>query len=335
MFQIFLFLLFLSIDLILCYNLNNNKFYYKENNFHISKVIRKNYFYWLAHHKLTSNINGASWYKLTWENNSFDSLDLYDHLIDIIPCQNNNTNNQNNNQNNNQKNNKNEIEEKNSWVIQVGSHLSIFILQLVERGCKGISIEGNDDHIPLINLSIDLNNQNDRHYVINGVGDDHNGITYFNMDTIDHSKQLNKDSIPVQSYKLDSIIEKYLLPNDVINVLIIDVEGSETNVLNGAKDLILSGRVQFFNVEVWFRKYGNDILTHSGLELLVNAGYSLFFGRAHSIRMKIKYHFPKPIQLKNISPKFIQRICGDQPFCLRDIYAFNPSKYSVESLYNW
>jgi hypothetical protein len=67
--------------------------------------------FWIAHHNIMSKkLNGAEWYKQAWHRHTFNDLNIYEYILNIIPCQG-----------------------TSSWMIQIGAHLGIFPQQGASR----------------------------------------------------------------------------------------------------------------------------------------------------------------------------------------------------------
>jgi len=291
----------------------------------VAKVSGKNPF-WMAFHDIESNINGASWYKSVWSSHTFECVDLYDHLLDVIPCS---------------------TGSSQSWFIQIGAHLGIFPQQGASRGCAAISLEGSRLHIPLIRHTALLNNHQQNHHVIHAAAGEKPSELFFGKDAIFSTyADIPAHELPaverVRVVTIDEIMSNYTAARDVVNVMIIDVEGYENEVLLGGQHTIRSQRVQFFNIEVWIRKNGKDVKSFPGLELLVQSGYLLFIGRNHPIKNKLKYKIPKkPITTKMLltNQHLRQRICkcsntsvlSDN--CLFDLHVLHPDLNKHEIFY--
>jgi len=282
--------------------------------------------FWMVYHDIESNVNGASWYKSAWKSQSFECLDLYDHILDVIPCQGG---------------------RETSWVIQVGAHLGIFPQQGATRGCQAISVEGSKIHIPLIQMTAALNGHVGRHHVIHAAGGSQAGELYFGHDSVFSSLQevpltqrLTVERVPVIA--VDDMVRNYTKPTDKINIMIIDVEGYENEVLLGAAVTIAARQIFFFNIEVWLRKNNVDISIFTGLELLEKAGYLLYIGRNHPIHNRSNYRPPKPITTRRLAPErsLRKKICshslrlGNSSNCLFDLHALHPN-LSKEAIFVW
>eukprot|EP01041_Mallomonas_annulata_P008770 gene8770-18140_t len=282
--------------------------------------------FWMAFHDIKSSINGAEWYKTAWEGSTYECLDLYDHIIDLLPCN------------------------RNSWVIQIGAHLGIYPQLGASRGCSAISVEGNKVHIPLIQLTVELNHHQNIHHVVHAAGGSQRGEIYFGKDHIYNSiKDIPPNNLQFLQRSnvitIDDLLENFTQPHSKVNIMIIDVEGYENNVLLGAKISIQSQRIMFFNIEVWIRNDGQDVTDFSGLELLEQAGYKLYIGRNYPIKNKNKYKMPRPISVEKIRSGGVlrRRICKissavqdktELKSCLFDLYALHPSLKPTE-VYMW
>eukprot|EP01041_Mallomonas_annulata_P012822 gene12822-27035_t len=288
----------------------------------ISKITKVKSPFWMAFHDFNTSINGANWYKRAWNEHTFDGVEFIDHVLDIIPCQ------------------------PRSWVIQIGAHLGIFPQQGVARGCLGLSVEGSKEHIQAIQFTAAINNHQNKHFIVHAAGGEKDGDIYFVADKVYHNikdiKYTSKTIIQhVKMITIDSLISNYIKPLDIINTLIIDVEGYENEVLLGANKTIASGIVKFFHIEVWLVKDGVRVTEFPGLALLEHYGYTIYIGRTYSILQSVKYKYPKPLRSIILSHnlRLLNRICKTgfeihPKWCLFEVYALHPTVDSTD-IFRW
>ena len=79
----------------------------------------------------------------------------------------------------------------------------------------------------------------------------------------------------IETTTIDAIIENYKIKN--IDLLKLDIQGSELSALQGAENLLSNQRVAFILAEVEFIEiYKNQPLYHNVADFLVTKGYSLY-----------------------------------------------------------
>ncbi len=213
-----------------------------------------------------------------------------------------------------------------------------------------ITCTGSGVHIPAIEMTIKLNNHQTKHHIIHASVGSYVGEGYFigdhiyNKNSVDVStNDLHKPEL-VQMLTIDNIIKNQIPMNDVINVMVIDIEGSEMDALIGAKEIIKSKRILFFNIELWLRQNSVDVLKFDGLELLAEAGYKFYLGRNHPRRNKANNKIPKPITVRMliINARFRYRVCKVKNAidylrlskCLLDLYVLHPN-VTAKDIYTW
>jgi FkbM family methyltransferase len=161
------------------------------------------------------------------------------------------------------------------WHIQVGSHLGVFPLMAVASGCSGIAVEGNANHTHYMHITSALNSFQGAMHVINAVAgdEDRQGVAFGEYSVESAAPDAVAD---LSMVTLDSLDRDYVRDGKYL-VVVIDVEGFEQEVLRGAKKLINSRRVPFFQIELWWELGGVKRTVFPGLRHLESVGYTFFF----------------------------------------------------------
>ncbi len=204
--------------------------------------------------------------------------------------------------------------------IQIGSHLGAFPLMAATYGCRVLAVEAYAEHTRYIDATGCVNGMSnlrvvhraidsvsdrelwfDEHYA--QIIDDRNPrmgatssdvalksvLTAGRTDAPEHhGKRM------VLTASIDDLVRQFVLGPDAfgagaaalnphqptIQTVVLDVEGFEQQALAGAKNLIASRQVLFWQVEVWLVLGGTvlwtDVERYVGLHSLVAAGYQLY-----------------------------------------------------------
>lgn len=150
-------------------------------------------------------------------------------------------------------------------------------------GCRGLAIEGNPIHPPFMKLNAQLNGFEDRFTVINSiVGDRHSasGMSFQGQSIVPPG---TPGAVTVPVARLDSVFSQHYPDNITVNLGIIDTEGFEMKVLEGASGLVKSRRVAVWAIEVWYRSHYKNVSELPGLQLLLANGYRLFDANLNEI----------------------------------------------------
>lgn len=130
-------------------------------------------------------------------------------------------------------------------------------------------------HIPFMQLNARLNGFQDHFTVVNAIvggKDDTEGLSFAGQSIAEHG---TPGAVMVPMVKLDTVFKNF--SEDMhVSLGIIDTEGYENNVLQGAVQLVKSRRVAVWVIEVWYRQRGRDVAALPGLQLLLDKGYTLF-----------------------------------------------------------
>lgn len=167
---------------------------------------------------------------------------------------------------------------ENDTFCDIGANVGVYtILASAEVGSKTISIEPIPSTFDLLKFNILINQINDKVILLNiGLGAIDSEIAFTeNLDTANHvatSFEIeNKNVIKIPVKTLDEITK-----NDIPSILKIDVEGYETEVLNGANNLLKNPILKAIIIELngAGQRYGYDeSLIHD--KLLLN-GFKIF-----------------------------------------------------------
>lgn len=200
---------------------------------------------------------GAEWYEQAWKTSRFNYDEkvcgqlCVERILEVVPCS------------------------KGSLMFQAGAHLGVFPFIGMALGCSGLSVEGNPVHIPFMQLNARLNGFQDHFTVVNaivGEKDDTQGLSFAGQSIAEHG---TPGAVTVPMVKLDTVFKAF--SEDMhVSLGIIDTEGYENNVLQGAVQLVKSRRVAVWVIEVWYRQRGRNVSALPGLRLLLDNGYKLF-----------------------------------------------------------
>jgi FkbM family methyltransferase len=240
---------------------------------------------------------GAVWYRQLWNSSRFNYLGLcqqlcIQNLLSVLPCS------------------------DNKLIFQAGSHLGVFVAMGAAAGCQALTIEGNPLHTPFIELTADLNGWTSRWRHINaavGESEKPEGLKFGLGELSGNSTA----GVVVPMVSLDSVFLRYY-PTAQVTIGIIDVESYEQKVLLGSSMLLKEQRVIVWVIELWFIKSGQAITDFSGIQLLLNAGYSIY--DVDGVMVK-KVDMNALLAYKDASPYCRQDDGSLAKFCIRDYVA--------------
>lgn len=163
-------------------------------------------------------------------------------------------------------------------LVDVGANIGYFSflwLGLNQKN-KVISVEASPRNIAIINENINLNNLHERLNLFPAAASDHVGKVRFDIGPEDQTGWggITKSN-GVEIIELDSVTLDELLGNEeVIDLLKIDVEGSELLVLKGAESLLRMKKIK----KIWFetnfeRMQLLGIHENAPVQYLENHGY--------------------------------------------------------------
>ena len=215
----------------------------------------KNLNLWLVFpdHEDDTSYFGAAWYKPLWNGELINKyglggMDFMDKLLGAVPCG------------------------PSSHMLQAGAHLGIYALASAAAGCHAWAIEGFRLHSHYAAMSAALNGVSHLYHPINAIVGPHESPAV-PFGGFDMSVNTTK-TVPMVT--IDGIARAALAdPASVFPIVIIDVEGFEEGAMAGASELLASGKVLFWNIEVWAVKDGVRRSSFPYLAELVRAGYSL------------------------------------------------------------
>jgi len=151
--------------------------------------------------------------------------------------------------------------------VDVGANVGVYtILASAEKGSRTISVEPIHQTYLRLKDNIRINGINDKVSFLNiGIGSEDGFLGFTsNLDTVNHVISLdNKKAVQVVVRKLDSIIEA-----DFPSLIKIDVEGFETEVINGAEEILNNEKLKAIIIELngAGKRYGYDeALIHNKL----------------------------------------------------------------------
>lgn len=158
--------------------------------------------------------------------------------------------------------------------LDVGANVGVYtLLASGEIGAKTISIEPIQATFNILSENIKINNLEENVELLNiGLGNE-SGILKFTkmLDTVNHvAKKDETDTVDVVVKKMDEI------STSIPNLIKIDVEGFETEVLNGAPNILNDERLKAIIIELngSGNRYGyNEELIH---EKLIYLGFKTF-----------------------------------------------------------
>lgn len=192
---------------------------------------------------------------------------------------------------------------KDDLFIDIGSNVGVYsILASGECESNCIAIEPIPSTYRNLVENIIINNLSQKIKALNiGLGET-DGKLHFSssLDTMNFVlKDKSIDSIEIDVYKLDKIIENEKVPS----LIKIDVEGYETAVLNGAENLLLKSELNAIIIELngMGKRYGyDDNMIHNKL---LNHGFAPYSYNPEnrSIKKLDKYGKLNTIYLRDIS----------------------------------
>ena len=129
---------------------------------------------------------------------------------------------------------------KGGVALDIGAHIGYYTLLFSQLGCEVHAFEPNEEMYGILNKNVALNNANATTYNV-AIGEHASmGSLYVHRDCSGSSKtyDLKKDRGYVKEIRDCSIvpIDSFNIPN--VNVVKIDVDGSELGVLKGMKETI-------------------------------------------------------------------------------------------------
>ncbi len=140
-------------------------------------------------------------------------------------------------------------------VLDVGAHIGIYTVHLAKKAKHVIAVEPEPQNLNLLIKNIKLNNVSSKVTILPVAACDYDGVAelYLHEASGRHSLKPIKDGgagiIKVKCRKLGSLLRNKLSINEV-NIIKIDVEGSEASVLKGLEDIILRNPPRILIVEV-------------------------------------------------------------------------------------
>lgn len=203
-----------------------------------------------------------------------------------------------------------ELEKKNDVFIDVGANLGAYTLNLSDHFRKIVSFEPLPVASHILRANVMINNIKNCNIVDKAVGN-FNGKAVLNLDPKDTGKSsLIKKENHLGEYEVDIVtLDSYFSNFRDISMIKIDVEGSELEVLEGAK-LILNKQHPIIQFEL--DNINNNDSASKILKLLKSFGYSRFYQLKNNkwTRLKKRFliHETKIQKLKVKSNTFYQAI---------------------------
>jgi FkbM family methyltransferase len=155
-------------------------------------------------------------------------------------------------------------------VVNVGANIGIYVIPLAKRVSKVIAFEPHPKTYEILEKSIELNNLHNVVLVKKAIGDSKKkvlfGLSVIPMESgiITEPSRDTYSGIEVESVDLDSA----LVSEDRVDWLLIDVEGSEINVLKGARNILRKN-----SPKIIFENFRENI--DSVKNMLAEEGYSV------------------------------------------------------------
>ena len=159
----------------------------------------------------------------------------------------------------------------NDVIIDIGANIGVYAIPLAKRVSKVIAFEPHPKISEMLEKSIELNQLHNIILIKKPVGDMKKKVSY-NLSVIPMYSGVNInnnvdsaiETIEIQSIDLDTALSM----ENKVDWLIIDVEGFEINVLNGARNIL--------------KKYSPKIIIEAHhvdkvKDILINEGYSITF----------------------------------------------------------
>ncbi len=163
--------------------------------------------------------------------------------------------------------------------IDIGAYIGVITLAMEQFGADNHTVHSFEaDDLNFDHLETNVANVASRKVVSHNVAiSDHSGTTMFTRNR-DHGtnhlgvpSEQEGESETVYEVSVDSL-DNFAASNDIqmIDVVKIDVEGSDIKVLRGAKNLLSSGRIKALVIEIPLEEDGRSEMT----KILVDHGYS-------------------------------------------------------------
>jgi FkbM family methyltransferase len=156
----------------------------------------------------------------------------------------------------------------NSVVVNVGANIGIYAIPLARRVKKVIAFEPHPLTSKILEKSIEMNNLKNIILVKKAVGDSQKRVTY-NIDKVPMLSKIvpqgENTNITLGNVMVTETVDldTYLKQEVKIDWLIIDAEGFEANVLNGAKKILRNNKPKII-VEAYKTDEVKDILIDEG-----------------------------------------------------------------------
>jgi FkbM family methyltransferase len=146
---------------------------------------------------------------------------------------------------------------KPSYMIELGSFWSYYSLWFAKQNKRNNNIccEPDPNNIKIGKRNVELNKLKNFTFVQSAAGSQDGQPISFEMDS-DRSKTIE---VPVRS--VDSLMEEYKWPK--LDLLHMDVQGYETDSLQGAVQTIKEGKLRFLFVSTHHYVFSGDPLTHN------------------------------------------------------------------------
>jgi FkbM family methyltransferase len=158
----------------------------------------------------------------------------------------------------------------NDIIVDVGANIGVYAIPLAKRVNKVIAFEPHPKTSEMLEKSIELNHVHNIALVKKIIGDSKKKVLYGLSDIPMESGITNTPIKDLDStIELESIdLDTALIMENKIDWLLIDVEGSEVNVLNGARSILRNYSPKII-IEVFH--YNVDKVN----EILMKEGYSI------------------------------------------------------------
>ncbi|UYV39109.1 FkbM family methyltransferase [Rhodobacteraceae bacterium D3-12] len=161
--------------------------------------------------------------------------------------------------------------EINTSFVNVGSHYGYYACMAAHLGMRVTAFEPIDANYQMLRDNLEMNNLLDACRIIHGAVGDHSHITKIYGAFSGATLLPNKSRKPSSMFQITQVFTLSEIHFDQEPTLfLMDVEGFELNVLNGAKDLLSDSENNSWIVET-----GGDNLVEFGTRM-IDAGYSIF-----------------------------------------------------------
>jgi FkbM family methyltransferase len=145
-----------------------------------------------------------------------------------------------------------QILKEGSTFIDVGAYIGGYTVRALLKGARVIALEPEPTNFKILSMNVEANGLLDNAVLLNIAAGREEGVGTLTRKLLLSSllrKTSNDNSVEVPICTLDKVITSILSKNCIVDVLKIDVEGSELDVIEGATQTLK--RTRFLLIELW------------------------------------------------------------------------------------